>query len=166
MFVPKLISLSLVPTGSQFNYGRNCLRPWTSGCCILETRGEFDLRVVTNAGYKVSFSSMNNGVLRHVDKRVATVVPYEIQVDSASKKLTGSRNEPAVVVRDRSCCGRARTIATYGSCHDREHQWPNRRQIPRRDHDRRDEHRVSLFDRCTGSLLEFTPPRFDSSNSR
>lgn len=98
--VPKMIALSLVPTGSEFRYGDTSE---TLDFGILKTGDakDFDLRVITNAGYAVTFSSKNNGTLNHTMSQIKTVVPYKVTVDSSFKNLEGSRGHPVTVAKGR-----------------------------------------------------------------
>lgn len=94
--VPKDIQLSLVASGASFNPNDTSE---TLNFGTLETgasRG-FDLRVLSNAGYAISFSSQNNGVLKHANAAVTTTVPYTLTVNGSPKNLSSSKTSPITV---------------------------------------------------------------------
>ena len=94
--IPEIIQLSLVNTGGAFNSGDTTQAVEFGTLAAGASRG-FDMRVLTNAGYQVTFSSQNNGVLKHTSANVTTVVPYTLKINGAPKSLTSSKTNPVVV---------------------------------------------------------------------
>lgn len=94
--VPKSIQLSLIPTGQPFDAGSTS-QTLDFGALEQGRTQAVDLRVVTNAGYAVSFSSQNNGMLKITDPSLNSAVPYAITVSSIPQNLSGSATVPVVV---------------------------------------------------------------------
>ncbi len=95
MYLPKEVYLSLVDTGAGFNPNDTSQ---TLDFGILE-QGEqrgFDLIAVSNAGYSISFSSMNNGKLVRLGNNSQTIA-YTVKVNGITKGLTSSASSPVEV---------------------------------------------------------------------
>ena len=91
--ISPMIALSLVSSGSSFQEGqltRNASFPTlTQGATK-----SMDLRVRTNAGFAVTFSSNNNGYLAHTNPMKNSHVPYSLLVNGATLNLSNSKLVP------------------------------------------------------------------------
>jgi hypothetical protein len=58
----------------------------------------FDLRVRSNAGYHATLESENGGVMKHIDPRFTTTIPYTLQVGGAPVSL--GRGRQTVLTRN------------------------------------------------------------------
>jgi spore coat protein U-like protein len=94
--IPKNIELSLVPSGSSFNSG-STMQALNFGTLIAGATRSLDMRVLTNAGYVVTVSSQNNGVLKHSVPGVTTTIPYQLSVNGVPKNLSSSQSQPVQV---------------------------------------------------------------------
>ncbi len=98
--VPKIIALSLVEPGSPFDINDTSQTVGFGTLVLGDTKG-FDLRVLTNAGYSVNFSSQNNGQLKHITAPSVTVpqkaVVYTTRVNGIAYDLSHSNNKPTEV---------------------------------------------------------------------
>ena len=92
--IQKILEISFTPSGMEFNPN---LTTQTLNFGILNPASEkiAHLKVRSNAGYSISFSSQQNGALKHILK--TTHVPYTLSVDSISQNLTRSRSNPVIV---------------------------------------------------------------------
>lgn len=93
--VPKMIALSLVDSGGNFQVGqlaRNVSIPTLTEGAI----ASMDLRVRTNAGFSVDFSSLNNGYLKHTNPAKSSLVPYRLFVNGGALNLSSSNTIPVV----------------------------------------------------------------------
>ncbi len=88
MVMPKIIQLAMVPTGGAFDSGATALS-MNFGTLVNGAQASFDLRVTTNAGYAVSVSSTNGGVMKHQNPAVTTTVPYQLNVSGSPVTLSG-----------------------------------------------------------------------------
>ncbi|MGK5088442.1 spore coat protein U domain-containing protein [Bdellovibrionota bacterium FG-2] len=86
MVLPKVIQLSMVPTGGAFDAGATALS-MNFGTLVNGAVASFDFRVSTNAGYAVSVSSANGGVMKHQNPAVSTTVPYQFSVSGTPVTL-------------------------------------------------------------------------------
>lgn len=87
IYVPKLSALSLVDTGASFDPG-DTSQFLDFDELELNEQLSFDLLIVSNAGYQVTFSSNNQGVLKNTT--VATgnnTIQYELYVNNSLKSL-------------------------------------------------------------------------------
>lgn len=86
--VPKLSAISLVDTGATFDSSdTNQVLDFNE----LETNEEltFDLLIVSNAGYQVTFSSSNNGVLKNTTVTTGNnTIQYDLFVNNSLRPLT------------------------------------------------------------------------------
>ena len=89
------IDLSLVATGSAFSAG-STTQSMSFGNLIAGTSKSFDLILEYNAGYNVSLSSVNQGMLKH--STLADTVPYTFQVNGTGVSLVGSNTTPVSAV--------------------------------------------------------------------
>ena len=91
--VSQMIALSLINSGGSFQLGqltRNATFPTlTEG-----STKTMDLRVRTNAGFTVTFSSTNNGTLAHTNPAKNSHVPYSLLVNGSSLNLSNSKLVP------------------------------------------------------------------------
>ncbi len=94
--VPALLRISLVPTGAGFN-SSDTTETLNFGTLTTGASQGFDVRTVTNAGYALSVSSGNNGVLKHANPSVTTTVPYNFKVGGVAFNLTTSASSPVAV---------------------------------------------------------------------
>ncbi len=92
--VPKVINISLVDSGAAYNVSDTSQTLNFGTLSQNETQG-FDMRVLTNAGYKVSFSSQNNGNLKHASYN--SLVSYSLKVNNVTINLNGSSTMPVDV---------------------------------------------------------------------
>jgi len=100
--VPKQVNISLVDTGSPFNVNDT---EQTLDFGELE-KGEnlsFDMRIQSNAGYIVSFSSYNRGRLKHLTKNKS--IRYKLKVDGKRKNLRKSGSTKVAEARGVSPVG-------------------------------------------------------------
>ncbi len=82
--IPKQVNISLVDTGAPFNINDT---EQTLDFGELE-KGEqlgFDMRIQSNAGYVVTFSSQNKGRLKHSTKKKK--IRYKLKVDGRKRNL-------------------------------------------------------------------------------
>ncbi|MBI3557667.1 MAG: spore coat protein U domain-containing protein [Deltaproteobacteria bacterium] len=91
--VPRNVQLSLVCTGAGFD-PNSTAQSLDFGTLTENAVRTFDIRILTNAGFSVTFASQNQGVLRHTSPDVRTTIPYAVTVNSAFQNLT---NGPVVV---------------------------------------------------------------------
>jgi hypothetical protein len=96
--VPKIIRISLVNTGGSFDQN-STTQNLDFGALSTGASKSIDLKEVTNAGYSVTFSSQNNGVLKHATPGISTTVPYTLTVNSTTVNLTSSAASPVEVAR-------------------------------------------------------------------
>lgn len=85
--IPKIIEISLVDTGASFNPSQTT-RTVDFGTIVEGASQGFDLKVRTNAGFSVKFSSRNRGSLKHSMSSVRTKVPYSLKVNQVPKDLS------------------------------------------------------------------------------
>lgn len=88
IYVPKLSALSLVDTGASFDPGdTNQVLDFDE--LELNEQLSFDLLIVSNAGYLVTFSSSNNGVLKNTTVTTGNnTIQYDLYVNNTLKTLT------------------------------------------------------------------------------
>jgi hypothetical protein len=94
IFVPKIINISLVEPGSPIDLNSTFK---TLNFGDLETNEElsFDLMIASNAGYRVSVSSLNNGKLKNTVN--INTINYSLYVSGAPINLNGSSSTPIPV---------------------------------------------------------------------
>lgn len=96
--IPRMLEISLVSSGGGFNTVQTSQ---TINFGTLSPSGGqslgFDMLIRSNAGYVVSYSSQNDGVMKNTNPAIATTVPYTLQVNSATKNLVGSSSIPVSV---------------------------------------------------------------------
>lgn len=93
--VPSMIGISLVDSGGSFQ-SANTTRNINFGTLSEGIYSQFDVRLRTNAGLSVTFSSENNGKLKHVNPAATSVVPYKFYVNGALLNLSTSSGTPVV----------------------------------------------------------------------
>lgn len=86
--VTRSIDLSLVSTGGRFDANSTSMT-LDFGTMYTGESKAFDIVIQTNAGYSLSMSSLNGGLMKHVS--ASGVVPYSIRVNGSSFSL-GSGN--------------------------------------------------------------------------
>lgn len=94
--IQKNVQLSLVNSGGAFNPS-DTTQAVAFGTLTTGASRAFDMRVLTNAGYRVTFSSQNNGALKHALANVTTAVPYTLTINGLPKNLSSSKTVPIVV---------------------------------------------------------------------
>jgi spore coat protein U-like protein len=92
--VPKVLDLSIVPSGGAFNESSTSYSVNFGALAGEDTRA-FDLRVRSNAGFRVFFSSQNGGKLKHAT--APGTIPYTLKVDSSAQSLGSSATLPVLV---------------------------------------------------------------------
>ncbi len=89
--VPKIIAISLVSSGGGFVEGQTS-RNVNLGSLYEGQATGLDLRVRSNAGFEVTFSSLNNGSMKHASAN--SLVPYKFYVNGAILDMTNSLSVP------------------------------------------------------------------------
>jgi hypothetical protein len=89
--VPKIIAISLVSSGGGFQAGQTTMN-MNLGTMYEGQSSGLDLRVRSNAGFNVSFSSLNNGNMKHVSGN--SLVPYKFYVNGALLNMSNSLTVP------------------------------------------------------------------------
>ena len=95
--VPKFISLAIVNSGEIFDPARTSK---TLDFGELEEREEltFDVRIVSNAGYSLKVSSINNGLLKRVNGSGAnSEIIYDLYASGSKKIITSSASNPVTI---------------------------------------------------------------------
>jgi hypothetical protein len=93
--VPTMIALSLVSSGGGFQTGATN-KNVSFGTLAEGSAQGIDIRVRTNAGFSVSFSSANNGKLAHTDPAKTSTVPYSFYANGALLNMSASASTPVV----------------------------------------------------------------------
>ncbi|MBX7231632.1 MAG: hypothetical protein K1X29_06055 [Bdellovibrionales bacterium] len=91
--VLKMIALSLVDSGGGFSLG-STTRNINLGTLAEGSSASFDLRIRTNAGFSVTFSSTHNGKLHHINPAKNSLVPYLFYANSSLLNLSTSSSVP------------------------------------------------------------------------
>ncbi len=91
--VPRNVQLSLVRTGAGFD-PNSTAQSLDFGTLSENAARTFDIRILTNAGFSITFSSQNQGVLQHTSPGIKTTIPYSVVVNSTTQNL---KNGPVVV---------------------------------------------------------------------
>ena len=94
--IPKIIDLSIGVPGNAFDPTQTT-RTLEFGTLAQGQSQSLDLLLRTNAGYSVSFSSQNNGVLKHSSSEVVTEIPYVVSVNASIRNMSNSKTSPVVV---------------------------------------------------------------------
>lgn len=94
--MPKILDLSIVGSGGAFDPA-SVSRPLNFGTLTEGATLGFDLLVRSNAGYQVTISSQNNGVMKHSTTGVTTTVPYTFTVNGTARSLVGTQAQPVSV---------------------------------------------------------------------
>ena len=90
-----MIAISLIDTGGSFQLG-NTTRNINFGTLYEGLSTTFDMRVRSNAGTSVTFSSANNGKLKHTSPGKNSKVPYKFYVNGALLDMSSSSTIPVV----------------------------------------------------------------------
>lgn len=93
--VPSIIKMSLVSPGAPFDESATS-RSIDFGSLSPGLSGQFDLRLYTNAGFTVTFSSENNGSLKSPNNSTGVGVPYSFYVNGDILNLTNSAQSPVI----------------------------------------------------------------------
>ncbi|MEZ0391962.1 MAG: spore coat protein U domain-containing protein [Pseudobdellovibrionaceae bacterium] len=93
--VPKMIALSLVDPGAPYQQGQ-LSKNVNFGTMTEGSAANVDLRLRTNAGFSVTFSSANNGKMKHTSPGKNSLVPYSLMVNGATLNLSNSSTVPVV----------------------------------------------------------------------
>jgi hypothetical protein len=104
--VPKVINISLVDSGQNIDLN-STYKNLDFG--TLETNEEmsFDLMVASNAGYRISFSSLNNGKLDNLQRGIK--LDYTVKVAGSNINLSNSSTIPTLVAQGSGITGNAGT---------------------------------------------------------
>lgn len=89
--VPKIVAISLVSSGGGFIDGQTT-RNINMGSLYDGQATGLDLRVRSNAGFDVTFSSLNNGKMKHATAN--SLVPYQFYVNGALLDMSNSLAVP------------------------------------------------------------------------
>lgn len=95
--IPVVAKLSLVTSGGAFNEA-DVSETLDFGNLTQGETLSFDMRVVTNAGYSIAYSSQGDGAMRHSNPAMSTTVPYTVIVNGVEYSLVGSQSNPVSVV--------------------------------------------------------------------
>ncbi len=93
--IPKFLDLSIVSSGGAFNESSTSYAVNFGTLSGNDSRA-FDLRIRSNAGFKVFFSSQNNGKLKQAS--LDAQIPYTLKVDSVAQNLSSSAIQPVQVM--------------------------------------------------------------------
>ncbi len=96
--VPKEASLSMVNSGEPYN-SSSTNKTLDFGELSLGEEMNFDVILLSNAGYSLSLSSANNEVLQLVGAGATsnTQIAYDLYAGGVQRTLTGSANAPVVI---------------------------------------------------------------------
>jgi len=92
--IAKVINLALVTEGAPFDVFATTYNMDFGNMSTGQTKG-FDAVIVSNAGYQLSFSSQNNGRLKHSTRN--SYVNYSVTVNTTPYSLVGSSTLPVIV---------------------------------------------------------------------
>jgi hypothetical protein len=95
--IPKIVQLSLGASGDAFD-PMHTANSVALGKLTTGVFAQRSLMVRTNAGYSVTFSSLNNGVMKHSNPGITTAVPYTITLNGGATNLVGSQTNPVSVL--------------------------------------------------------------------
>ncbi len=87
--VPSIAQLSLVDTGGAFNELDED-QALDFGTFQANESMSFDMKIRTNAGYSITFTSDNAGEMVHSNPAVGSVVDYTLKVDNVAKDLSSA----------------------------------------------------------------------------
>lgn len=87
--ISKIIDISLVSAGAAFDAAGTSYSVNFGSLSTPQSKA-FDLRVRTNAGYRIQFSSQNGGALKQASTSSKDSIPYTLTVDSAQQSLGGA----------------------------------------------------------------------------
>jgi hypothetical protein len=93
--VPTMIALSIISSGGAFQEGANS-KSLNFGTLAEGSAQGIDVRIRTNAGFSVTFSSANNGKLKHTDPTKSSTVPYSFYANAALLNMSTSSGSPVV----------------------------------------------------------------------
>ena len=96
--VPKIASLSLVDTGGAYN-AASTSKTLDFGTLVTNEQLNFDVIVLSNAGYQLSVSSTNNQIMKLSGggSTLDTQVAYNFYANSVLKNLTTSATTPVLL---------------------------------------------------------------------
>lgn len=95
--VAKFVSLSLVDSGGTYD-GSKTSKTLDFGELTENEELNFDIRVVSNAGYNLLVSSINNGVLKRLDGAgAASQIAYDFYASNTKRTLTNSASSPVTI---------------------------------------------------------------------
>jgi hypothetical protein len=94
--VPTIIRLSMVPQGGTFD-DASINRTINFGVMSPGQSSNFDIRVRTNAGFSLAFSSANDGKMKPPAIPTSAGVPYLFYVNNALLDLSASSGTPVTV---------------------------------------------------------------------
>ena len=92
-YIGRRVDLSLVDTGAPFNLN-DTSQDLSFGTLSSGQSRALDLVLQYNAGFRLTFSSENNGALKHLSR--SNTIPYTLQVGGLPIGLAGSAAAPVV----------------------------------------------------------------------
>lgn len=93
--VNPMIAISLVNSGSSFQTGL-VNRNINFGTLSEGQSSSLDFRIRTNAGFSVTFSSTNNGKMKHINSAKNSTIPYSLYVNGSLLNMSTSASAPVV----------------------------------------------------------------------
>ena len=93
--IPKILEISLLPPGGSFDPAQTSRAVDFGSLSDVASVRALDLRVRTNAGYAISLSSQNNGMLKRGGS--SAVIPYLLLINGIPMPLIGSSVNPVQV---------------------------------------------------------------------
>lgn len=95
--VSKFTSLSLVDTGDVYDVSKTS-KTLDFGELEESELLDFDVRVVSNAGYLLKISSSNNGLLKRIDGSGSqSQISYDFYAKNTKKSLSSSASSPVII---------------------------------------------------------------------
>jgi spore coat protein U-like protein len=95
--ISKMLDLSIVNTGSSFDPAQTAKSLDFGALTTGKTRG-LDLLVRGNAGFAITFSSENNGALKHLNPGVSEMISYRTKINGTEYGLSSSQSSPVTVI--------------------------------------------------------------------
>jgi len=95
IFVPKIVNISLVDSGSPIDLN-STFKNLDFGNLETNESKSFDLMVASNAGFRISLSSLNNGKLKN-NTNTNYSINYSLKLNGNTINLSNSANTPVLV---------------------------------------------------------------------
>jgi spore coat protein U-like protein len=93
--MPKTLKISLVDSNAPFNQSDTSQLLSFGTLFTGQTKG-FDLKVQTNTSYSISFSSQNNGTMKHLS--LNEFISYNMSVNGPYHSLNNTANSPLTLI--------------------------------------------------------------------